>query len=67
MLVKFTKLPSGQLDPWIRLKCFYDQDGKYGEFYLSIHPAKKLILIQSKEGYFSGVLTQAFAKAMQEL
>lgn len=40
MLVKFAQLPSGPLDPWIRLKCFYDQDGEYGEFYLSLHPFK---------------------------
>jgi len=65
MLVKFVRLPFMK-DQWIRLKCFYDEDGKYGEFYINIHPFKKIILIQSKEGYFEEVLTEAFKKAMQE-
>jgi hypothetical protein len=53
-------------DSWIRLKCFYDQDGKYGEFFINIHPFKQIILIQSKEGYYEDVLTAAFKKAMHE-
>ena len=66
MLVKFDRLPYMQ-DPWIRLKCFYDQDGRYGEFFINIHPFKKIILIQSKEGAYQSVLAAAFQKAMQEL
>jgi hypothetical protein len=66
MLVKFWQLPHMTNDPWVRLKCFYDQDGKYGEFYINIHPIKKIILIQAKEGSYGDVLTQAFERAMQE-
>ena len=66
MLVKFARLPFMK-DQWIRLKCFYDEDGQYGEFYINIHPFKKIIQIQSKEGYYGDVLTAAFKKAMQEL
>ena len=65
MLVKFVKLPSFESCPWIRLKCFYDQDGKYGEFYININPRKRIILIQSKDSWYEGVLTEAFQKAMQ--
>jgi hypothetical protein len=67
MLVTFWRLPIMKHDPWIRLKCFYDQDGKYGEFFINIHPFKKIILIQSKDGFYETVLTAAFQKAMQEL
>ena len=66
MLVKFERLPFMK-DQWIRLKCFYTEDGNYGEFFISINPFKKIILIQSKEGYYEEVLTAAFKKAMQEL
>jgi hypothetical protein len=65
MLVKFVRLPFMK-DQWIRLKCFYDQDGKYGEFFINIDPFKKIILIQSKDAGFQEVLTQAFQEAMQE-
>ena len=66
MLVKFVRLPLMH-DQWIRLKCFYDEDGQYGEFFININPFKKIILIQSKEGYYADVLTAAFQQAMQEL
>lgn len=67
MLVQFVRLPFLQHDPWIRLKCFYEQDGKYGEFFININPYKKLILIQSKDTAYESVLTAAFKEAMQEL
>ena len=66
MLLKYAALPKMQKDPWIRLKCFYDQDGHYGEFYINIHPVKHLILITSKEAYYDAVLIKAFAEAMRQ-
>ena len=34
MLIKFVRLPFMK-DHWIRLKCFYDEDEKYGEFFIN--------------------------------
>jgi hypothetical protein len=66
MLTQFVKLPRMQNDPWIRLKCFYEQDGKYGEFFVNINPFKNLVLIQAKDPDYQAVLTAAFAEAMQD-
>jgi len=66
MLVQFVRLPFMK-DQWIRLKCFYEQDGKYGEFFININPFKKIILIQSKDSAYESVLAAAFKEAMQEL
>jgi len=67
MLVQYVRLPYTIGDPWIRFKCFYDQDGKYGEFFININPVKKLILIQAKDAGYTDVLAAAFEEAMQEL
>jgi hypothetical protein len=52
---------------WIVLKCFYEENGLYGEFYLCINLKEHLIKFESKEGYYEQVLTQAFQDAMRKL
>lgn len=64
MTVEYVTLPAGKVG-WRRLKCFYDHDGNYGEFYLDVNPSKHQIRFTCKDPWYLAVLTEAFANAMR--
>jgi hypothetical protein len=65
MTVRYSKLPAATAGV-TTIKCFYKQDGKYGEFYLHVDSHKHTIRFATKDGAYTAVLTEAFAQAMHQ-
>jgi hypothetical protein len=65
MTVEYVTLPSGKPE-WHRLKCFYNQDGKYAEFIINVNPSKHLIQFEAKCPHYEPVLIEAFTKTLSE-
>jgi hypothetical protein len=54
---------SGKGD-WIVLKCFFDKNGQYGEFYINMNLRTWELEIVAKDPIYRPVLTDAFSQAM---
>ena len=64
MTVEYATLPSGKVG-WYRLKCFYNNDGQYAEFYLNVNPFEHKLQFECKDPWYENVLTEAFHEAME--
>lgn len=50
---------------WVLLKCSYDKDGAYGEFYLNLNPKTNEGELVRKDSGYSDVLMNAFREEMK--
>jgi hypothetical protein len=54
---------SGRGD-WTIYKCFYENEGKYGEFYINMNPKRGVMEIVGKDKDYAFDLIQAFGNSM---
>jgi len=65
MTVSYTLLD--RQDGWTKLKCFFGEHGRYGEFFLKVNKDKGLIEFEAKDDYYADVLTAEFEAAMHAM